>query len=85
MEDAGKRWALKSHSSGTQHIHREYPDALFAQTHRDRVKIVISTSNLAATLRGIASDRVDLHRSRAITRRRSRRAITTPWPTSSRA
>jgi hypothetical protein len=60
----GKRWALKSpqHLWHLQHIHREYPDALFVQTHRDPVKIVISTSNLAATLQGMASDRVDLHK-----------------------
>jgi hypothetical protein len=60
----GKRWALKSpqHLWHLQHIHREYPDALFVQTHRDPVKIVISTSNLAATLQCMASDRVDLHK-----------------------
>ncbi len=58
----GKRWALKSpqHLWHLQHIHREYPDALFVQTHRDPVKIVISTSNLAAHLQGMASDHVDL-------------------------
>lgn len=58
----GQRWALKSpqHLWHLQHIHREYPDALFVQTHRDPVKIVISTSNLAATLQGMASDHVDL-------------------------
>ena len=60
----GKRWALKSpqHLWHLQHIHREYPDALFVQTHRDPVKIVISTSNLAATLQGMASDHADLGR-----------------------
>jgi len=60
----GKRWALKSpqHLWHLQHIHREYPDALFVQTHRDPVKIVISTSNLAAHLQGMASDHPDLRR-----------------------
>lgn len=60
----GKRWALKSpqHLWHLQHIHREYPDALFVQTHRDPVKIVISTSNLAAHLQGMASDHADVGR-----------------------
>jgi hypothetical protein len=60
----GKRWALKSpqHLWHLQHIHREYPDALFVQTHRDPVKIVISTSNLATTLQGLASDHADLRK-----------------------
>lgn len=58
----GKRWALKSpqHLWHIQHIHREYPDALFVQTHRDPVKILVSMSNLTATLRTLASDHVDL-------------------------
>jgi len=58
----GKRWALKSpqHLWHLQHIHREYPDARFVQTHRDPVKIVISISNLAATLQSMASDHVDV-------------------------
>ena len=58
----GKRWALKSpqHLWHLQHIHREYPDALFVQTHRDPVKIVISTSNLATTLHTLSSDHTDL-------------------------
>lgn len=60
----GVRWALKSpqHLWHLQHIHREYPDALFVQTHRDPVKIVISTANLAATLQSLASDHVDLRK-----------------------
>jgi hypothetical protein len=60
----GKRWALKSpqHLWHLQHIHREYPDALFVQTHRDPAKIVISTSNLAAHLQGMASDHADIGR-----------------------
>ena len=31
-------------------IHREYSDALFVQTHRDPVSILVSMSNLAATV-----------------------------------
>jgi len=60
----GKRWALKSpqHMWHLEHIHREYPDALFVQTHRDPVNTVISMSNLAATLQGLASDHADLTR-----------------------
>lgn len=58
----GKRWALKSpqHMWHLQHIHREYPDALFVQTHRDPVSILVSMSNLAATVRRLASDCVDM-------------------------
>jgi len=60
----GKRWALKSpqHMWHLEHIHREYPDALFVQTHRDPVKTVISMSNLAAELQSLASDNADLPR-----------------------
>jgi hypothetical protein len=43
-----------------EHVHREYPDALFVQTHRDPVKTVISMSNLAATLQTLGSDHADL-------------------------
>ena len=60
----GKRWALKSpqHMWHLEWVHREYPDALFVQTHRDPVKTVISMSNLAATLQSLASDHADLPR-----------------------
>jgi hypothetical protein len=59
----GKRWALKSpqHMWHLEYVHREYPDALFVQTHRDPVKTVISMSNLAATLQALSSDHADLH------------------------
>ncbi|MDX1735983.1 MAG: sulfotransferase, partial [Halioglobus sp.] len=58
----GVRWALKSpqHMWHLEFVHREYPDALFVQTHRDPVKTVISMSNLAATLQSLASDHADL-------------------------
>ncbi len=58
----GERWALKSpqHLWHIQHVHREYPDALFVQTHRDPVRVLVSISSLVATLRRLSSDRVSL-------------------------
>ena len=58
----GERWALKSpqHLWHIQHLHREYPDALFVQTHRDPLRVLVSISSLVATLRSMSSDRVDL-------------------------
>ena len=57
-----ERWALKSpqHLWHIEHVHREYPDALFVQTHRDPVRVVVSISSLVATLRRLSSDRVSL-------------------------
>jgi hypothetical protein len=62
-KNPGVRWALKSpqHMWHLEYIHREYPDALFVQTHRDPVNTVISMSNLAATLQTLGSDHADLH------------------------
>jgi hypothetical protein len=58
----GERWALKSpqHIWHLEHVHREYPDALFVQTHRDPVRVLVSTSSLVATLRRLSSDHVSL-------------------------
>ena len=58
----GERWALKSpqHLWHLEHIHREYPDALFVQTHRDPIKTVISTSSLTAVLQSLSSDNVSM-------------------------
>jgi hypothetical protein len=58
----GKRWALKSpqHLWHIQHVHREYPDALFVQTHRDPVRVLVSISSLVAALRRLSSDDVSL-------------------------
>jgi hypothetical protein len=58
----GVRWALKSpqHMWHLEYVHREYPDALFVQTHRDPVKSVISMSSLAAVLQGMSSDHADM-------------------------
>jgi hypothetical protein len=60
----GKRWALKSpqHLWHIQHVHREYPDALFVQTHRDPVRVLVSISSLVVTLRRLASDEGSLPR-----------------------
>ncbi|MFT4615191.1 MAG: hypothetical protein ACI9NT_002343 [Bacteroidia bacterium] len=60
----GERWALKSpqHMWHLEFIHREYPDALFVQTHRDPVKSVISMSSLATELHKLASDNASLKR-----------------------
>jgi hypothetical protein len=56
----GERWALKSpqHLWHIQHVHREYPDALFVQTHRDPVRVLVSISSLVAELRRLSSDAV---------------------------
>ena len=58
----GERWALKSpqHLWHIEHTHREYPDALFVQTHRDPVRVVVSISSLVAALRRLSSDHVSL-------------------------
>ena len=58
----GERWALKSpqHLWHIEHVHREYPDALFVQTHRDPLRVVVSISSLVATLRRLSSDTVSL-------------------------
>jgi hypothetical protein len=58
----GTRWALKSpqHLWHLQHVHREYPDALFVQTHRDPVRVLVSISSLVTTLRSLSSDHVEL-------------------------
>jgi len=58
----GKRWALKSpqHLWHIQHVHREYPDALFVQTHRDPVRVLVSISSLVAALRRLSSNQVSL-------------------------
>jgi len=58
----GKRWALKSpqHLWHIQQVHREYPDALFVQTHRDPVRVLVSISSLVTALRRLSSNNVAL-------------------------
>jgi len=60
----GLRWALKSpqHMWHLDCVHREYPDALIVQTHRDPVKSVTSMSSLATELHHLASDNASLTR-----------------------
>ena len=59
----GKRWGLKSpqHLWHIEHVHREYPDALFVQTHRDPARVLVSISSLVAELRRLSSDAVSFH------------------------
>jgi hypothetical protein len=54
----GDRWLLKS-PAHLWHLHAlaaEYPDATVIHTHRDPLKVIASTSALAAHLRRMASD-----------------------------
>jgi hypothetical protein len=55
------RWALKSpgHLWALDALLAEYPDACIVQTHRDPLKVIASLASLVATLRGMASERVD--------------------------
>jgi len=58
---AAERWVLKSpgHLWALEFLLAEYPDARIVQTHRDPTKVIASLANLVATLRGMASDRID--------------------------
>jgi hypothetical protein len=58
----GDTWVLKSpqYLWNIEGMLREYPDARVIQTHRDPVKVAVSVGNLTATLRSMASDKVDL-------------------------
>lgn len=56
------QWLLKSpaHLWHLEQLVGEYPDAIIVQTHRDPLKVIASTSALAAHLRRMASDETDL-------------------------
>ena len=56
------QWLLKSpaHLWHLDALAGEYPDALIVQTHRDPLKVIASTSALAAHLRRMASDAPDI-------------------------
>ena len=56
------QWLLKSpaHLWHFGDLLAEYPDALIVQTHRDPLKVIASTSALAAHLRRMSSDDIDL-------------------------
>jgi hypothetical protein len=57
-----QQWLLKSpaHLWHLDELVAEYPDALIVQTHRDPLKVIASTSALAAHLRRMASDEPDI-------------------------
>ncbi len=57
-----EQWLLKSpaHLWHLDALAAEYPDALIIQTHRDPLKVIASTSALAAHLRRMASDEVSI-------------------------
>ncbi len=57
-----QQWLLKSpaHLWHLDALVGEYPDVLIVQTHRDPLKVIASTSALAAHLRRMASDDPDL-------------------------
>jgi hypothetical protein len=60
----GRRWVLKSPA----HLHlidtllEVFPDARIVHTHRDPIEVCASVASLTATLRGAASDSIDLER-----------------------
>jgi hypothetical protein len=56
------QWLLKSpaHLWSLDSLAAEYPDAIVIQTHRDPLKVIASTSALAAHLRGMATDEASL-------------------------
>lgn len=58
----GEPWVLKSpgHLWSLDTLLEVYPDARIVQTHRDPLKVVASLSSLVATLRSLASDRIDI-------------------------
>ncbi len=57
-----QQWLLKSpaHLWHLDALAGEYPDALIVQTHRDPLKVIASTSALAAHLRRMATDAPDI-------------------------
>jgi len=57
-----RQWLLKSpaHLWHLDALAGEYPDAIIIQTHRDPLKVIASTSALAANLRRMASDETSI-------------------------
>lgn len=57
-----ERWLLKSpaHLWHLDALAAEYPDAVIVQTHRDPLKVIASTSALAAHLRRMTTDDPDI-------------------------
>jgi hypothetical protein len=58
-----KQWLLKSpaHLWHLDCLAAEYPDVIVVRTHRDPLKVIASISALAAHLRRMATDDVDIH------------------------
>jgi hypothetical protein len=58
----GTRWVLKSpvHLHALPALHRTYPDARIAVTHRDPLTVLASVTSLVANLRWSFSDHVDV-------------------------
>jgi hypothetical protein len=58
----GQTWVLKSpqYLWNIEDMLREYPDARAIQTHRDPIKVAMSIGSLAATLRSLGSNHIDL-------------------------
>ena len=61
-EHRAERWLLKSpaHLWHLAALAAEYPDATVVHTHRDPLKVIASTSALAAHLRRMASDQTSI-------------------------
>lgn len=59
----GERWLLKSpaHLHLLDTLFDTYPDAKIIHTHRDPLSVCVSAASMTATLRGIATDSLDLH------------------------
>jgi len=57
-----QRWVLKTpaHLWCVADVIREYPDALFIQTHRDPLRVLASVASLGTTLRAMSSWKPDL-------------------------
>src|SRR5436190_5257673 len=57
-----RQWLLKSpaHLWHLDDLAREYSDAIIVQTHRDPLKVIASTSALAAYVRRMATDEPDI-------------------------
>lgn len=62
VEEARRHLGVKSpqYLWNIEDMLREYPDARVIQMHRDPVTVAMSVGSLTATLRGLASDTVDL-------------------------
>jgi hypothetical protein len=62
-KDPGDYWVLKSpaHQFALDALLTVYPDACVVITHRDPLRVIPSLCSLQAAMRGILTDRLDLH------------------------